>query len=242
MTDEESRGENQKIDDVSKGVQRRFLQIGVSLLVQAATLFISSGQLGWTMAWIFIGLNVVLMAINALIFLPNPRLRKLAAERSRITFAKSWDKAIGISLLVTTEVTLIICGLDERFGWSPRMSLTTRLVALGVYTLGYALFTWAMVSNIFFSGIVRIQDDRGHTVATAGPYRYVRHPGYVGYITMSLATPLSLGSLWALLSAGLTACAMVVRTMFEDRTLQDDLEGYKEYAQQVRYRLLPWIW
>lgn len=229
-------------DDVTKGVRNRFLQISCSLLVQAATLLISSGRPGWTTAWIFIELNVVLMAINALIFLPNPRLRELAAERSRITFAKGWDKMIGGLLLVTGEVTLIVCGLDERFGWSPQLSLTTRLVALAVYTLGYALFTWAMISNIFFSGIVRIQDDRGHTVATAGPYRYVRHPGYVGYITMSLSVPLSLGSLWALVSAGLTACVMVVRTILEDRTLQDELEGYKDYTEQVRYRLLPWIW
>ena len=242
MVNEKLRGEAHKIDDVSKGVLKRFLQIGISLLVQAGTLFISSGRLEWTMAWTFIGLNVVLLTINALIFLPNPRLRELAAERSRITFAKSWDKVIGVSLLVTAEATLIICGLDERFRWSPRLPLTTRLAALTIYTLGYAFFTWAMISNIFFSGVVRIQDDRGHMVATAGPYRYVRHPGYVGYIAMSLATPLSLGSLWALTSAGLTAGTMVVRTILEDRTLQDELEGYKEYVQHVRYRLLPGIW
>ncbi len=242
MADDIIEGEAHKIDDVTRGALKRFLQIGISLLVQAATLLISSGRLEWTMAWIFIGLNVVLISINALIFLPNPKLRELAAERSRITFAKSWDKAIGVSLLVTTEATLITTGLDKRYGWSPQLPPAIRLVTLAIYTLGYALFTWAMISNIFFSGIVRIQDDRGHTVATAGPYRYVRHPGYVGYITMSLSTPLSLGSLWALIPAGLTTCVMATRTILEDRTLQDELKGYKEYAEEVPYRLLPWIW
>jgi len=108
--------------------------------------------------------------------------------------------------------------------------------------LGQGLFTWGMVSNKFFSTAVRIQTDRDHTVASGGPYRYVRHPGYVGYITASFATALALGSLWALIPAGLTMCLLVVRTALEDQTLQDELDGYKEYAQQVRYRLLPGVW
>jgi protein-S-isoprenylcysteine O-methyltransferase Ste14 len=104
------------------------------------------------------------------------------------------------------------------------------------------LMTWAMAVNNYFSLVVRIQKDRGHTVVTGGPYHYVRHPGYVGGILFQLGTPLLLGSMWALIPAGLTVLLLVVRTALEDRTLLKELEGYQEYAQQTHYRLLPGLW
>ena len=104
------------------------------------------------------------------------------------------------------------------------------------------MVSWAMASNRFFSRSVRIQKDRGQIVATAGPCQYVCHPGYVGMITCSVAAPLLLGSLWGLIPAALTACAFVIRTALEDKTLQDELNGYRDYAQRVRYRLVPKIW
>jgi protein-S-isoprenylcysteine O-methyltransferase Ste14 len=99
-----------------------------------------------------------------------------------------------------------------------------------------------MASNKFFSTAVRIQMDRSHTVASGGPYRYVRHPGYVGYIISWFATSLALGSLWALILVGLVMCLFVIRTALEDKTLLEELDGYQDYAKQVRYRLLPGIW
>jgi protein-S-isoprenylcysteine O-methyltransferase Ste14 len=113
---------------------------------------------------------------------------------------------------------------------------------LAIAVLGSLLTTWAMIANRFFYGVLRIAKDRGHTVATGGPYRYVRHPGYGGAIAFDLAAPLVLGSLWALIPAVLTACAIIVRTALEDRALQAGLDGYAEYAQRVRYRLLPGVW
>jgi protein-S-isoprenylcysteine O-methyltransferase Ste14 len=107
---------------------------------------------------------------------------------------------------------------------------------------GYALSSWAMVSNKFFSGFVRIQKERGHTVAAGGPYQYVRHPAYSGWVLAYLTMPLVLGSWMALIPGGLTAIALVARTALEDKTLQAELEGYQEYARQVRYRLLPRMW
>jgi len=115
-------------------------------------------------------------------------------------------------------------------------------VYLGFFILGNALFSWAMISNYFFSTSVRIQFDRNRTVATGGPYCYVRHPGYVGFIVFNLAAPLILGSFWALIPAGITTVLFILRTAFEDRTLLEELEGYKEYAEKVQYRLLPGIW
>ena len=99
-----------------------------------------------------------------------------------------------------------------------------------------------MASNKYFSTAVRIQMDRGHNVAASGPYSYIRHPGYTGYTVSFLGMALALGSLWAIIPAGLIACLLVVRTALEDRTLQDELPGYKDYARRVRYRLLTRIW
>ena len=194
------------------------------------------------MAWAYISLNVGIVAINALIIIPkNP---ELIAERAQMKEGtKDWDRVLAPLMEIgRTVVTLIVAGLDVRFGWSPPLALAIQLIALVFVALGYGLWSWAMASNKFFYGTVRIQKDRGHTVVTAGPYQYVRHPGYVGAITFSLATPLLLSSLWALIPAALTTCIIIVRTALEDRTLQDELDGYKDYAKKVHYRLLPGLW
>jgi protein-S-isoprenylcysteine O-methyltransferase Ste14 len=109
-------------------------------------------------------------------------------------------------------------------------------------TLGYFLATWAMTVNRFFSGVVRIQKDRRHTVVSDGPYRYVCHPSYAGGILSELASALALGSLLALIPTVLTVCLIVLRTALEDKALRNELDGYEEYAQRVRYRLLPGVW
>jgi protein-S-isoprenylcysteine O-methyltransferase Ste14 len=99
-----------------------------------------------------------------------------------------------------------------------------------------------MLTNAFFSCTVRIQEERGHVVVSEGPYRYVRHPGYVGFIVSGLVTPIVLDSLWALVPAALAASLLVFRTSLEDSTLRKELSGYDEYAGRVRYRLLPGVW
>ena len=224
--------------DLTRRVRKRMVQVVVQFLVLAAILFISSGRLDWVWAWAYLGVGVGILAINVLVMSPE-----LIAERSEIKEnVKGWDKVLGTVIGVLTLGALVVIGLDARFGWSPRLALAIHLGALVSWTLGQGLFSWAMASNVFFSGAVRIQIDRDHTVATGGPYRYVRHPGYVGYITSWLATPLALGSLWALIPAGLVVCLMVVRTALEDRTLLEELDGYRDYAGQVRYRLLPGVW
>ena len=194
------------------------------------------------MAWAYISLNVGIVAINALIIIPKSP--ELIAERAQMKEGtKDWDRVLAPLMEIgRTVVTLIVAGLDVRFGWSPPLALAIQLIALVFVALGYGLWSWAMASNKFFYGTVRIQKDRGHTVVTAGPYQYVRHPGYVGAITFSLATPLLLSSLWALIPAALTMCIIIVRTALEDRTLQDELDGYKDYAKKVHYRLLPGLW
>jgi protein-S-isoprenylcysteine O-methyltransferase Ste14 len=184
---------------------------------------------------------MVLVNTSITSLIMNP---ELIAERSEIKKdTKSWDILPAILIgRVSPLVILIIAGLDVRFGWSPQVPLALQIVALGITILGLLVTDWAVVSNKFFSGVVRIQKDRGHTVVSTGPYRYVRHPGYVGAILHNIATPLILSSLWALIPAGLVVCITIIRTAFEDRALQEELDGYKPYAKQVRYRMLPNLW
>ena len=220
---------------------KRILQVMIGTVLQALVLFLSSGRLGWLSAWAYLAVYAGLMAFNMFILLPrNP---ELMAERARMQEGtKAWDRVLVPLVGYSPLLYLLVAGLDERFGWSLRLAAWTPFVALLLVALGYGLGVWVVASNPFFSGTVRIQMERGHTVVSTGPYRYVRHPGYVGTILYTLATPLLLGSLWALVPAGLTTCLVVVRTALEDKTLRQELDGYEEYACQVRYRLLPGIW
>ena len=226
---------------ITGAIVKRLLQVGIITVAQAAMLFISSGRLDWVMAWVYIGISVGIIVINVLIILPkNP---ELIAERGQIKEdAKKWDIMLTKLSTPVWAGALIVAGLDVRFGWSPQPILAIQLVALVFVVLGFGLVSWAMASNKFFSSVVRIQKDRGHTVVTSGPYQYVRHPAYVGTFTYSLATPLLLGSLWALIPTALTMFMVIVRTALEDKTLLDELDGYQDYARRVRYRLLPGLW
>jgi len=217
------------------------LQHGLFVLIQVASLVIASGRLDWVRAWVYIGVHLAGLGVNALVLIPtNP---ELVVERARFRGKRDLDRVLaGVMALYGPAGICIVAGLDVRFGWSPGIPLALLIAALAVMVLGSLLTTWAMASNRFFYGTLRIAKDRGHTVATSGPYRYVRHPGYVGIIAFDLAMPLILGSLWALIPAGLTTCIIILRTALEDRALHEELEGYREYVQRVRYRLLPGVW
>ncbi len=134
-----------------------------------------------------------------------------------------------------------MCGLDFRFGWSPEIALGAHVAAMVVYVLGNVFAIWSMLTNAYFSTSVRIQQERGHAVCRNGPYGRIRHPGYLGMIVYALATPIFLGSIWGLLPAGVVVGLFLARIVLEDRTLKDKLDGYREYADEVRYRLIPGI-
>jgi len=225
--------------EMTTAIVKRMVQVVVQFLVLAVILFISAGRLSWGWAWAYLGVGVGILIVNVLVMPPE-----VIAERGRTDKKdiKDWDRVLTTLSILPTLGVPIVAGLDERWGWSPQLALTVHLLGLAFIVLGQGLFTWGMVSNKFFSTAVRIQAERDHTVATGGPYRYVRHPGYVGFIVASFATALALGSLWALIPAALMMVLLIVRTALEDRTLQEELSGYKEYAERVRYRLLPGIW
>ncbi|MBC8248413.1 MAG: isoprenylcysteine carboxylmethyltransferase family protein [Anaerolineales bacterium] len=224
--------------DLTRGVAKRMVQVVFQTAFLVAIPLVSAGRLDWVWPWAYLGVGIGILAINMLILSPE-----LMAERGQPREnVKDWDKVLASLITFPILALLIVAGLDERFGWSPQLALVVHLIGLAFIALGQGLFTWAMASNMFFSTAVRIQMDRDHTVASGGPYRYVRHPGYVGLIVSLFATALALGSLWALMPAGLAAVLLGVRTALEDKTLLEELEGYEEYAAQTRYRMLPGIW
>lgn len=217
---------------------KSLLPVLFSLTLTAVCLFGSAGRLDWPNAWILLGLS--LAAGVAFIAGRDP---ELAAERRNVKAGKSWDKLlVGITVLFGPMAVWITAGLEYRLHWSDGMSSLAFAAGMAAALLAAALIAWAMRSNKFFSSVVRIQKDRGHTVVDGGPYRFIRHPGYAGSAVFILVTPLILGSYWGLLPAAATALVMVFRTMMEDLALHHELDGYADYARKVRYRLLPAIW
>jgi protein-S-isoprenylcysteine O-methyltransferase Ste14 len=229
---------NQKKLDRS-GINRIFTVLG-TLVLYGLILFGASGRLNWVQAWIFLAIYLVGITLNGLTSIrKNP---EMINERGRMGVnTKSWDKLIGLIYIVLLLAIYTFSGLDVRFKWSV-MPLWVEIAGGIGFVFSMALTFWVMTDNAFLSTFVRIQDDRGHTTVTSGPYRFVRHPMYAGILVMSLAMPLLLGSLWALIPGALVIVLFFIRTSLEDRTLQAELPGYKEYVQKVHYRLIPFVW
>ena len=229
--------DNSKLD-TRKNILKRLIQVTISVILIAILLLVSAGKTDWIYAWVYIISSLLVIIINACIFPPE-----LISERGRKKDnVEKWDKLISGLLTLPWFALYIVSGLDMRFGLSLELATWIHISGLVIFILGNALVSWAMISNIYFSTAVRIQYDRGHHVSIGGPYRFMRHPGYVGMIIYLLATPLVLGSIWAFIPASLTGILFIIRTAFEDNTLKNKLEGYKEYAERVKYRLIPGIW
>ena len=219
----------------------RLIQVFGSVVIMGIMLFLAAGRLDWTAAWVYLALNMLIVGtVGMYVARRNP---DVINERGRIgREVKSWDLVLMTAYTLMLFVLLIVAGLDAvRFGWTT-MHVAVQAVGVLGMVLAMVCSYWAMLSNPFLSTIVRIQDDRGHRVATTGPYRFVRHPMYVGVIVLWLSTALILGSRWALVPGLLIAVIFVIRTALEDRMLQTELPGYADYAKQVRYRLVPRVW
>jgi protein-S-isoprenylcysteine O-methyltransferase Ste14 len=206
--------------------------------------FLAAGTVRWPMGWVYYGLTSAAALLSRVaVALIQPSLLAERAHSQQAEDIKPWDRALSrIVGLVAPILNLIVAGLDKRWSWSPPLPAWVAPAAISLFVLAYSFSTWAMVANRFFSGVVRIQKERGHHVVSEGPYRIVRHPGYVGGVVAVIATPLLLGSLWGLISAAVYTAFVVLRTALEDRTLHEELPGYREYAQRTRYRMLPGVW
>jgi protein-S-isoprenylcysteine O-methyltransferase Ste14 len=223
------------------GIVKRFATVVVFLVFNAVLLFASAGRVDWIWAWVFLAICLVSMAINGTIMLRTSP--ETLAERGRPGETEGWDKIVaGLWALCLFLIVPLLAGLDARFSWTGRITPVWNVAGALALAGGLALAAWAMIENAFFSTAVRIQLDRGHTVCRSGPYRLVRHPGYAGFILQSIGTPIILGSLVSIVPAVAAVVLMVIRTSLEDRKLQLELPGYRDFAQEVKYRLLPGVW
>ena len=228
---------------VRRGIAKWIVQATLGLVGYGLILFLAAGRVDWLWGWVQLIVIGAFLAAHPLLLIPiNPELLAEREKGFRDEGVKPWDKWIAGLAAGAILPLWVTAGLDVRFDWTGGMSIALHVVGLLVNVFGYALFLWAMVSNAYFAEGVRIQEERGHKVAKNGPYRYVRHPGYAGAILSGIATPFLLGSLWALIPAVVSAALYVVRTGLEDKTLMEELTGYREYAQQTRNRLLPGVW
>jgi protein-S-isoprenylcysteine O-methyltransferase Ste14 len=227
-----------------KFILTRVFQNVLTLSALGVLFFYVAGRIDGIGFWLYVITVLLYQGVSLLVIVPRyPAYQTLAQVRKvKRPDAKKWDRVI---LFLSMGAALIMYGLpafdlghlhwwELPWGWS--------VVGVILYVSGSALNQWAMLHNPHFEHEVRIQSDRGHQVIQSGPYRYIRHPGYLGSVLGFLSYPLIVGSAMGLLGSGLGIIGMVVRTYLEDRTLVQELNGYMEYAQTTRYRLFPWVW
>jgi len=213
----------------------------ITVLFGLAVIFIPAGTLNWPEAWLFLFLYFSFVT-SALIWMKKNSPGLLKERMSRKKDVKTWDKILMIVYSFFLIILLVTPGLDSvRFRWS-NVPLIIKVLGFIGYLPATVLAFWAMKENAYASDVVRIQEERGHTVCTSGPYQYVRHPMYSGVILIMLCYPLSLGSLYTFIPASIIIFLFMLRTSLEDRTLLKELPGYKEYTQKVRFRLFPGVW
>ncbi|HRF48999.1 MAG TPA: isoprenylcysteine carboxylmethyltransferase family protein [Anaerolineales bacterium] len=197
----------------------------------------------WWEAWAYAAVSAIGFVLSRV--LAVKRSPDILIERSRAfehANTEPWDRVLAPLVGIGGGVIPLIAALEALADPAPTYSLPVKLAALAALLGGYALGTWALVENTFFSGTVRIQSDRGHRVVSTGPYGWVRHPGYVGAWLAFAASAVILDGVWAWVAVAILTMALVVRTHLEDQTLRRKLVGYAEYAARVRYRLVPGIW
>ncbi len=210
-------------------------------VVLGVVMFAAAGTLNWTAGWLYFAVLVVSTTLP--LWGPLQFDEGLLQERmSSAPDAKQWDRIFLALVAVLTFAELVVPALDFRLRWtSPLPAWVMWAGFLGV-VLGTAGLMWAMWTNRFFSAVVRIQRDRGHHVVTSGPYRVVRHPGYATWMVQAASAPFLFRSFWTFVPVGLLIAMFFVRTALEDRVLQNELDGYRQYATRVTSKLIPGIW
>jgi protein-S-isoprenylcysteine O-methyltransferase Ste14 len=212
-----------------------------ALLIMLALIFLIAGRMDYWQGWIFGSVNFLIILALFLKFSDITELMKERAKPGPET--KWWDKLFWAFFGPMNLAIIIIATLDAgRFHWSRPFPLVVYPFVYILYLLASSLHFWAIRVNRFYSSTVSIQSESGHEVIQSGPYRFVRHPGYLGIALMVVCIAVVLGSLWAIVPAVCVVVLLVLRTGLEDSALQKELSGYTNYAQKVRYRLLPKIW
>jgi protein-S-isoprenylcysteine O-methyltransferase Ste14 len=212
------------------------------LLILLLCLFLPAGTWRWFRGWLFL-VVVVGASVVDILYLRRVNPDVIAGRVNPHERPRRWDLLLGLTGFLPAMLAIpIVAALDDgRYHWS-YVPWWGSLVGYALIIAGFVGVTWVTSVNKFFEPSVRIQTDRGHRVIDTGPYAIVRHPGYALGYPLFLGMPLALGSLWALIPAMLLGPLLVLRTIWEDQTLRDELPGYQEYAQRVRYRLVPGVW
>lgn len=222
---------------LSPTVRLRHLMFTLTMpLGLAAVVFVSAGRWNLPFVWSYVGVVVLLVPVGYRLADPG-----LIAERLH-PGSGGQDRKLRMIASPFFLVHLIVAGLDLRFGWSGQLSPWIQTAGLIGFVLFLALPMWAMAVNPFFSPVVRIQSERGHKLITSGPYRWIRHPGYLAALIAFPCGGIALGSWWSLLPYAPLCLLILRRTIIEDRFLHEHLPGYADYARRVRYRLIPYVW
>jgi protein-S-isoprenylcysteine O-methyltransferase Ste14 len=214
-----------------------YIEAALFVILTAVALFAAAGTLALPGFWIYLAIFAAIM-IASFAFL-DPDLLK---ERMRPGGQKP-PLALRLFGLVLFA-HFIIAGLDRgRFHWSDTVPVWLEALGLIATAASYTLVLSAMLTNRFFSSVARIQSDRGQHVIVTGPYAYIRHPGYLAGFIIIVTSGLALGSWLSILVLAIPSVpALAVRAAREDRMLQAELRGYRDYASRVRWRVLPGIW
>ncbi len=230
--------------DIRRKIVIWCLQSVVGLIGYGVIIFLAAGTMNWLWGWLFLLSVAVMLFGQPILLIPiNPETFIERAGGLRQEGGKRWDRwLMAVAGGIMPLASWVVAALNLRYDWQPMPPEIMHIVGLTLVAIGWFIFLWAMVSNAYFSEVVRIQTERDHAVAMKGPYRTVRHPGYAGAILAFLGVPFLLGSYWALIPAVLGMAGYVLRTALEDRTLQAELGGYEEYCERVRYRLIPGLW
>ncbi len=208
--------------------------------IVAAILFASAGRADLPFFWLYVLVMGTITMVAALaVQQRNPDLIREQMQPGQ----GNQDKMTVPLFVVSFLIHWIIAGLDVgRYHWLSSVPVGLQIVGLIGFGVGFSLVAWSTIINQFYSSVVRLQTDRGQQVITSGPYRFVRHPGYVGWLLFFVFSGIALGSWVSMLPALVPAFAVIRRTMIEDRMLQGSLDGYSDYASRVRYRLIPGLW
>lgn len=206
--------------------------------------FLSSGKWNWGLGWLYTGSWILHSLISRIIATRlNPDLVRERSAAGSMQDTRSWDKwFVPVIAFWLPFMAILLAGFDKRLNWSRNLPGWLNWLGLALIIFGYAISTWSMANNAFFSSYVRLQKDRGQTVVSSGPYAVVRHPAYISGAIAMCGIPLLLNSLLAFPPIILLCVFIIVRTILEDRILYHELPGYKDYCRKVRFRLIPGIW
>ena len=211
------------------------LVIGLGAI--ATLLFAPAGTFAFPGAWrllMLLFIPMIIMGVALLIWAPETLSRRLRSKEERV-------KQKGVVALsgILFVASFILAGLDFRFGWSslPHWALWTSNI---VFLLSYGMYAEVMRENKWLSRSIEVME--GQKVVSTGLYGIVRHPMYTATILMFLAMPLVMGSWWAFLVMVPYVIAIVTRIKDEEMLLTKELEGYQEYKEKVRWKLIPYIW